>query len=276
MRKILLSSSAVLALTAMSSASALAADLPSLKEAPVLAPAPSAWRFEATINGWAPSLIANVGLRNLPTSSADVGFFKLLQHLNYVVPLSVVARNDDFIGGLDLYATGVTAGASFHGQPGGLGQFGGVHANLHLQETVLTGFAGARLAVPVSGLTLFGIAGARYFGVHADVTLSTAVLGYGVKTSQSKDWVDPIIGAVARYDLNDTWFLKGEADIGGYTNSLTWQTFGALGYNWTPHTSLSLGFRALYAYEKQDNGLAGSFRFQQTMLGPQFTIGYTF
>jgi hypothetical protein len=275
LRKILLSGSAVLALYAMSSACALAGDLPSLKDAPVLAPA-NPWRLEFTLNGWAPSIISNVGVRNLPTSSEDVGFFKLLQHLKYVVPLSAVARNDDFIGGLDLFATGLTVGASFRGQPVGPGQFGGVDADLHLQQTVLTGFAGARLPVPVSNLSVFGIVGARYFGVSADLTLRTAVLGYGVTTSQSKDWVDPIIGAVAKYDFNEKWFLKGEADIGGYSNSATWHAFGAVGYQWTEHTSLTLGFRALYAYEKQDNGLAGSFRFQETMLGPQFTIGYAF
>jgi hypothetical protein len=263
-------------LLALASAPVFAADLPSTKPAPVAPePIPSGWRFEATVNGWAPSLIANVGIRNLPTASANVGFFTLLRHLNGVAPLTVTATKDNFLFGVDLYWTAVSAGANFR-REGPFSQFGGVSASMRLDETVLTGFAGMRLPVFSPDLSLFAIAGARYFNVGVDLSLNTAIPGYALATSQSKDWVDPIIGLTGRYRLNEKWFLTGEADIGGYNDSLTWQTFGAVGYNWSEAVSLTLGFRALYAYEKEPGNVTGNFRFQQTMLGPQFAVGYAF
>lgn len=86
---------ALLTFGLISSAPVLAADLPAFKDAPapVLAPAPSDWRFEVTINGWAPSMISDTGVHRFPTASADVGFFTLLDHLYFNLPVSFVARN---------------------------------------------------------------------------------------------------------------------------------------------------------------------------------------
>ncbi len=113
-------SKALIALGLMSSAPALAADLPSVKEAPVLtvAPSPSDWRFEATINGWAPSVLVNTGFARLPNTSASLGFFTLLRHLYGNVPVSFTARNDNFITGLDLYWVRLGANAHFNVGPG--------------------------------------------------------------------------------------------------------------------------------------------------------------
>jgi hypothetical protein len=55
------SRAALLAFGLAFSAPVLAADLPSIKDAPLLAPAPNDWRFEATLNGWMPSLMVNTG-----------------------------------------------------------------------------------------------------------------------------------------------------------------------------------------------------------------------
>jgi hypothetical protein len=276
MRKFILSSAALLALN-LASAPALAADLPSIKEAPapVLAPIPSGWRFEATINGWAPSMIANVGVASFPTAAVDVGFFKLLSKINGVVPVSLIARNDNFIGGVDLYWSAVSAGASFHGAAAQT-NFGGVEASLHSAQTILTGFGGVRLPLQIANLNFYGIAGARYFSVNNTLNLNTAVAGFGLSATQGKDWVDPIIGFAARYFINEKWFVDAEADIGGYNKSATWQTFAAVGYNWTQNISSTLGFRALYVDYEKANNFNGSFRFQQTLLGPQATITYAF
>ncbi|WP_296707309.1 hypothetical protein [Rhodoblastus sp.] len=277
MRKVISSGAAVLALTLPFSAPAFAADLPSVKEAPapVLAPIPSGWRFEATVNGWMPSMIANVGVASFPTSSVDVGFFKILSKLNGVVPLSLIARNDSFILGVDLYWSALSAGSHLRGT-GTLANFGGVNANLHTAQTILTGFGGVRLPFQVTNLSFYGIAGARYFNVNNTLTLNTAIPGLGLSAQQGKDWVDPIIGFASRYVINEKWYVDAEADVGGYNKSVTWQTFAAVGYNWTQHISSTLGFRALYVDYEKANNFNGSFRFQQTLLGPQVTITYAF
>lgn len=276
-RKFMLSSAALLAFAPAPWAPALAADLPSVKEAPapVLAPIPSGWRFETTINGWAPSMIANVGVASFPTSEANVGFFKILSKLNGVVPVSLIARNDNFILGVDLYWSALSASTRFRGTAA-LANFGGVNANLHTAQTILTGFGGVRLPLQVTNLSFYGIAGARYFGVNNTLTLNTAIPGIGLSATQGKDWVDPIIGFASRYVISEKWFVDAEADIGGYNKSVTWQTFAAVGYNWTQNISSTVGFRALYVDYEKANNFNGSFRFQQTLLGPQATIIYAF
>ena len=56
----------------------------------------------------------------------------------------------------------------------------------------------------------------------------------------------------------------------------TWQFVGAVGSNWTPSISSTLGFRALSLYNQQYNDYGGSFRIHETLYGPQSTITYTF
>ena len=128
----------------------------------------------------------------------------------------------------------------------------------------------------ISDLSLYAIAGARYFNLNAKLGLGVPVIGFGLSESRDKDWVDPIVGLNAHDVINDKWFVNAEADIGGYNQSVTWQAFGAVGYNWTPAISTTVGFRALYVYYQKANANNGGLRFQETILGPQATISYAF
>lgn len=279
MRKFVFNHGALLAFALTSSTPVLASDLPSLKDAPALLSAPipatSDWRFEATIPLWAANLISNVGVGRFPTASANVGFFTLLRHLDGEVPLTLTARNDNFIAGLDFLWFRVSASASFPG-PAALAGLGGVNADLQLSEAIATGFGGVRLPIQASDLSLYAIAGARYFNLNAKLGLGVPVIGFGLSKSRDKDWVDPIVGLNAHDVINDKWFVNAEADIGGYNQSVTWQAFGAVGYNWTPAISTTVGFRALYVYYQKANANNGGLRFQETILGPQATISYAF
>src|SRR5271166_3916084 len=88
----------------LSAAPTFAADLaPPPAPAPMPMPALSDWHFEATIDGWAPSLSASLGVRNLPALSVYANVFKLLPLIEGIVPVSFVAYNDNFIVGADLF-----------------------------------------------------------------------------------------------------------------------------------------------------------------------------
>ncbi len=270
MRNFALAATALFALAGQ----ATAADLPSQKEEPILAPAPNDWHFEATINGWAPSLLVNTGFANRPSVSGNYGFFKLLDHLYGNVPVSFVAHNDNFITGLDLYW--VRLGVNAHVDVLPAGPFGGVNPSLTLGETILTGFGGVRLPFGSPDFNLYAILGGRFFNLNEAIGLGVPAFGYGLNTKVTKDWADPIVGLVMRNRFDDKWFADGEMDIGGVGGSATWQFFGALGYSWTPSIASTVGFRALYAYDQQYNDLGGSFRIHQSLLGPQATITYKF
>ena len=62
-----------------------------------------------------------------------------------------------------------------------------------------------------------------------------------------------------------------------YDGSATAQGYGAVGYKWNQSITTSLGYRVFYAYyQTAANSGSGSFRFNETLYGPQFNVTYTF
>jgi hypothetical protein len=266
----------ILAIALASSAPVLAADLPSPAPPPPPLPAANAWHFEATVDGWAPSVSASVGVLRFPTTSVQANVFQLLQHLEGIVPLSFVAYNDNFILGADLFWVRAGLSSTFGGLPGP-GNFGGVNASVTLSQTIATGYGGVRLPIASPALSVFGILGARFFDVSNSVTLQTPVIGFSRSASQSKDWADPIIGIYARYRIDDKWFVNLQADGGGYSGSATWQVYPSVGYRWNPSFTTTLGYRALYIYEQSAASIGnGSFRFHETLYGPEVNLTLNF
>ncbi len=261
----------------LSGASAFAADLPTTKEAPAPIPEPvlpSTWHFEATLVGWAPSLTANVGIRNLPVLPVYANIFKLLPHLEGFVPVSVVAYNDNFIVGLSLFWVRLGLNGEFTREEGA---FGGVNAGLKLNETFATAYGGVRIPTASPDWSVYATLGARYFDLNGSLNLQSPVIGFSRSTSQGKDWVDEIVGVKARHRIDDKWFIDFETDVGGYHGSATALGYGAVGYKWNQSFTTSLGYRVFYAYyQTAANSGNGSFRFQETLFGPQFNVTYTF
>jgi hypothetical protein len=94
------------------------------------------------------------------------------------------------------------------------------------------------------------MAGARVFSVDNNIDISLAHGGAPLAAFSGSDgatWVDPMIGAKGRYNINETWFVNGWAMIGGFGagSDLTWDLLGAVGYNYNEHVSFALGYRAL-------------------------------
>jgi hypothetical protein len=258
-------------------APALAADLTPEQPAPAPIPEPalpSTWHFEATLDGWAPSLNASMGVRNLPTLPVYANIFQILPHLEGFLPVSAVAYSDNFIVGAGLVWVRLGVGGTFTPLEGA---FGGVNAGLVLNETVANAYGGVRIPTPSPDWSVYGILGARYFNVNGTVNLQVPVLGFGRSTSQGKDWVDEIVGVKARHRIDDKWFLDFETDVGGYSGSATAQVYGAVGYKWNQSLTTSLGGRVFYVYyQTAANSGNGSFRFQETLWGPEVDITYTF
>lgn len=84
---------------------ALAADLPTKKPAPeeILAPdLPSSWHYEITGYGWGTDIASQTGVGPFPTSPSFINFLKILQHFQGGLMTSFVARNDNYIAGVDV------------------------------------------------------------------------------------------------------------------------------------------------------------------------------
>src|SRR5271167_3964327 len=171
------------AVATLAAGAATAADLPTEKPAlePVPLPAlPSTWHFEATIDGWAPSLSASLGVRNLPALPVYANIFQLLPHIEGIVPVSVAAYNDNFIVGADLFW--VRLGLL----KGGPGPFG-VNAGITLNETIATAYGGVRIPTGNPDWRVYAILGARYFNVNGSIELQAPFVGYSRLASQGKE-----------------------------------------------------------------------------------------
>ena len=255
------------------SAPAGAADLPTEKPAPAPIPEPalpSTWHFEATLDGWAPSLSASLGVRNLPSLPVYANIFQILPHIEGIVPVSFVAYNDNFIVGADLLW--VRLGLL----KGGPGPFG-VNAGVTLNETIATAYGGVRIPTANPDWRVYGVVGARYFNLNGSIELQAPFAGYSRLASQGKEWVDEIFGVKARHRIDDKWFIDFEGDVGGYHGSATAQGYGAIGYKWSQSITTSVGYRVIYVYyQTSANTGGGNFRFNENMHGPEFDVTYAF
>ena len=67
--------------------------------------------------------------------------------------------------------------------------------------------------------------------------------------SESADWVDFYVGLRGRCTLWKQLYAGARADIGGFgigsSSDLAWQVFGGLGYQFSDHVSLELGWRQM-------------------------------
>jgi hypothetical protein len=201
-----------------------------------------------------------------------VSFDDILR-LDFVVMASAIARNDTFIGGVDLIWARVGSSLTYKNPSSVLF---GTQADIKLTPTIATAFGGVRIPIGSPNLQLYGTIGARYFNDGVAITLRTPVVGFEHHTSASRDWIDPVIGLAAHYRVNDKWFVNAQADIGGLDKSATGQALGSVGYNWTQNISTTVGYRVMYGYDKDENARGGSFRLQQWIYGPFAGFKYSF
>lgn len=94
------------------------------------------------------------------------------------------------------------------------------------------------------------MAGARLWDIDNDINISLTAGSVPLAAFSGSDgatWVDPMIGARGRYNINDTWFLNGWAMVGGFGagSDITWDLLAGVGYQYNEHISFAVGYRAM-------------------------------
>ena len=213
-------------------------------------PAPAAtndWSFQATFYGWLTGLNGDVGARGLGPASIDISPSDVLSDLDGALMASLAAENDQVL----LLSDFIWARVSDSGTDG--------RRNFSFDYTqnqvVIQGLAGYKLPLNVSGLTVAPTVGFRYMYLDADLGITPANIPTTFGDGGSQQWIDPTVGVYTHYDFNEKWFLTALGDIGGFGvgSDLTWQAFGAVGYNWSKTISTSIGYRVIYE-DYQDGG----------------------
>jgi hypothetical protein len=272
---------ALFVIAALCATSASAADLPTKKEAPaplVPLPLPSSWHYEFTGYFWGSSVAGSTGFGVQPSLPYYASFPTLIQHFQGGIMSSFVARNDTFIGGIDLIWSRIGGSATLSNPDSAL--FGG-KTSLTLNESAITAFGGVRVPIGVPNLDLYGTVGLRNFYAGTKLSVSGPLGLFNGTETVNKDWIMPVAGFAGQYRFNDRWFMNMLGDLGGWSDSATGQALASVGYNWTQNISTTIGYRVMYTYTHQDTGFNDtfeprSFRYQQWMYGPFAGAKYSF
>lgn len=227
-------------------AGAQAADMAAAPPEP--APPPEKeWTFSVAPYFWMAGLDGNIGLFGRNPVSIDESFSDILGDLKFGGMLVAELHNGTWgLFGDIIYVKTNTDGSV-------TGTVGGVTATLSagVETSAFTGtFMGEYRIYSAPTGTIDLMAGARVWDVNNDIDISLAAGGAPIGALSGSDgstWVDPIIGARGRYNIDEKWFVNGWGMIGGFgaSSEITWDVLAGVGYQWNDWLSINVGYRAL-------------------------------
>ncbi|MGQ3673364.1 hypothetical protein ACT6QG_13335 [Xanthobacter sp. TB0136] len=232
----------------------------------------SGWNYHLSVYGWAVSLKGDIGMRTLPTIPADVRFADLLKNMDGALMGSFFANDGEWLFLADLVYANLSRNRT-------LSALGGGNLGVGMKATIATSAVGRILPTGWEELDFAVMAGVRYMSIRGAVSLNTYMPFSAFSTSQRQWWVDPVVGFVAQWKIDRSWFIDAMADIGGFGvgSKLSSTGYLGIGYMWTESFSTSLGYRYLYEdYEHSAVSGPGTFRYKATMHGPTLAMGWKF
>jgi hypothetical protein len=86
-------------------------------------------------------------------------------------------------------------------------------------------------------------------------------------------WTDPVIGLRGRFNLNKTFYLTAQTEVGefGIGSDIAVEAYAALGCQFARNIFSEVGYRYYY-----DDFRDGNFLYQLSLHGAQVTVGLTF
>jgi hypothetical protein len=222
---------------------------------------PDAWHATITPYVWATGLYGDVTVRGRD-AELDIGFIDLLEETDTLVGLQgrlEVTRGRFGVYSEVFYVKTKVVDAGITGLDVETRmwfvEFGALYRLLDTREERVPGFT----------LDVYG--GGRYSFLELDLdTAGTPSI------NQSKDWIDPIVGARVTVHFSEHVFLLAGGDVGGFGvgSDFAWSVQGFLGYKWrtgTAEWAVLAGYRALGQDYTTGSGVR-HFRWDTTMHGP--------
>ena len=206
----------------------------SLDSTEVIATTDSGWRVGTSMYVWATRLDGDMTFRGT-TVPVDVPFDKVFDNLKFTFMGLVEVGKGRWSFMSDLFYAKL--------EPSTSNELATFDSQI---EQFIGNFAVFYRVVETSTTRLDTYAGARVNWMETDVDIKFRG-GPSFSESADKTWVDPIIGVRFHHDLNEKWFVRALADIGGFgvSSDITWQGMTSLGYRVTDNASLGLGYRGI-------------------------------
>lgn len=257
---------------------------PQPEEPPPLAAEDSIWALQITPYMWAAGLEGNISpFRRAPTIGVEKSFSDVMDDLNFGGFVNIWGRYERFVFSGDIMYVDTTDGHASGPLPAfqipGLGVTippgASVDAKVDTKQFTATLQSGYRV-IDTPQFTLDALAGARFWYISNDVTVTASHPGIGTRTaSHGEDfgWVDPVLGLRAFLPVTDRLSVQAQADIGGFGagSDLTWSALATVNYVFSERLSASVGYKVLdvdydhkgYVYDTRLSGpvLGMTYRF---------------
>lgn len=217
------------------------------------------WEYEASIYLFTPETKTSISNSNF-SAEGTLSFSDALSNLDFAFMGSFGASNGRWSVLGDYMYTDLSFGSTAPGPAGS-------DVDSKLKTQILNGYLAYRIyQAPTVQLDLAG--GFRWFNTQTDLTVTPP----GASASVDESWIDPVIGARARFEIAKNWSGTAFFDYGGFSSdSETWQVLLTIDYALSDSWSLRGGYR----YISVDHDISGTdFKFSQS--GPIFGATYRF
>ncbi|PZO73623.1 MAG: hypothetical protein DI629_19640 [Mesorhizobium amorphae] len=243
----------------------------------------SAWALQITPYMWAAGLDGRVSpFRRGPTLEVDKSFSDVLEDLNLGGFVNVWGRAENFVFAADVMYVDTTGAEGTGPLPAfsipGIGTIppgAEVDASIDTTEFMASLQGGYRI-LDAGGITLDALAGARFWHISNDVTVTVSVPFLGSRRAsygESFGWVDPIVGLRGFVPVTERLSIQAQADIGGFGagSDRTWSAMATANYVFTEKLSASVGYKVLDV-DYDDDGHV----FDTQLSGPVLGMTYRF
>ena len=242
------------------------------------------WALQITPYMWAAGLEGNISpFRRAPTIHIEKSFSDVMDDLNFGGFVNIWGRYDRFvfsgdvmyINTTDSHGTGPLPALQIPGLGVPIPPGANVDARVDTEQFTATFQGGYRL-LETPQFTLDALAGARFWYISNDVTVTASHPAIGSRTaSHGEDfgWIDPVVGVRAFLPLTDKLSFQAQADVGGFGAGadLTWSALATVNYIFTGNLSASVGYKVLDVDYDHDGHV-----FDAQLSGPVLGMTYRF
>ncbi len=209
----------------------------------------SVWSVDIVPYLWLASYDGTFGLPSFPNGIPPIhseGAAPFSTHISATAMLTAQVRYHD----VGLFLDGAWLQLKTEGDSGS-----DLYSGTEIKSDIAYGTLALTYRLPqVAKLDTDLFAGARVWYIANNIEFLPGAAP-GFTADNSRTWVDPVIGAILRYDLTRHWFGTVLGDVGGFGvgSDISWHVFGGVGYRFTDWLSATVGYRYLHVdYDKED------------------------
>jgi hypothetical protein len=220
------------------------------------------FQYQVTPYFWMTDFDGDVGARGR-TASVNESFGDIWDNMDFGAMGAFEARWDRWV------FLGDTIYLNFENNVATPGLAGFTGANVKSRMLIVDPEFGYQI-VRRDGLEVNALFGGRYWRLKNEVRL---INGGVAEFTETRNWIDPIIGFQVRRDINPSFYISAKGDIGGFSAAarLDWQAFSAVGYRFNDRISGIVGYRHLSVDYSKDG-----FLFDTTLSGIVAGVGIGF